>query len=88
MIVPTLPRETSEFMPVVITVDAVAVTSGVAFALVTNGARPTTWVPATVLGPETLVFVSGLSVGVYTLFAQVTAGAEVAVIEVGALQIT
>jgi len=83
-----LPRETKELIPVEVTVDGVPTTTGIKFAIVSPDQRPTTWVSATVIDSQTLVQVESLTPGEYTVYAQVTNGAEVAVIEAGVLLIT
>lgn len=85
-----LPRETKEYVPVLVAVNGVPVLSGVQFAITAANVRPTTpdWVAALVDSDKTLVLVEGLSVGRYLVWARVTAGQEVSVIEAGELLIT
>lgn len=77
------PRETVEFQPVSVTRDGAAVSTGLAFAVVPDGARPATFTPAVVVDGKTGVMVSGLAAGTYRIFAQITAGAETPVIDCG-----
>lgn len=79
----TYPRESVEFQPVTVTVDGVAVTTGVTFAVVPYGDRPVTFVAPTTLGGKIGVMVSGLGVGVYRVWAQVTSAPETPVIDCG-----
>jgi len=83
-----LPRETKELIPVEVTVDRVSTTAGVRFDIVATGQRPATWINATVVGAQALVQIESLTPGEYMIYAQVTRGAEVAVIEAGVLLIT
>ena len=84
----SFPRETVEFQPVTVTVDGVAVTTGVKFAVVTDGARPTTWTDAVTLSGRIGVMVQGLATGNWRVFAQVTSSPEVPVIDCGAFVVT
>jgi len=84
----TIPRESDELVPVVVTVDGTAVSSGVKYAIVAMGTRPTTFSDVSLDGDTTLVPVSGLDPGSYTVWIQVTAGSEVAVLDAGPLYIT
>ena len=82
------PRESVEFQPVTVTRDGITVTSGLSFAVVTDGARPSTFTPATVLDGKAGVLLTGLAVGTYRIFAQLTADPEVPVIDCGYFYIT
>ncbi len=82
------PRETVEFQPVTVTVDSVAVTTGVQFALVTDGARPSAWVDPTPLSGKIGVMLTGLTPGNYRIWAKVTSAPETPVIDCGYVQIT
>ena len=82
------PRETIEFQPVVITVDGVTVTTGIQFAIVPAGTRPTTWTAPTTLGADSGVMVSGLTAGVYVVWAKITSSPETPVVECGRFIIT
>ena len=82
-------RETLEFLPVVVTVDGVAVTTGVEFAIVDINARPDTFASPTVLGDDIGVMVDGASLGTGTfrVFAQITDSPEVPVIDCGSFRV-
>jgi hypothetical protein len=82
------PRESVEFQPVTVTRDGIAVTTGLSFAIVADGARPTTFTAATILGGKAGVMVSGLARGTYRIFAQLDASPEVPVIDCGYFYIT
>ena len=82
------PRETVEFQEVTVTVDGAPVTTGVAFAVVEDGARPATWSPAEVIGSKIGVMVAGLIPGRYRVWAQVTSSPEIPVIDCGPFQVT
>lgn len=83
------PRESVEFQPVNVTRDGVAVTSDVFFAIVSDGARPATFTPATVMDGMAGVMVAGLSAGIYRIFAQVTADpSETPIIDCGYFYVT
>jgi hypothetical protein len=81
-------RESIEFQPVTVTVDGVAVTTGVTLAIVPNGTRPTTYsTPATVAG-KAGVMVQGLTPGLHTIWAKVVGTPETVVINCGTVIIT
>lgn len=84
----TYPRETVEFQPVTVTVDAVAVTTGVTFALVADGTRPVTFNTATALGGKIGVMLTGLAPGSWRIYAKVTSAPETPVIDCGVIFIT
>lgn len=77
------PRETVEFQPVSVTRDGAVVSDGLAFAVVPDGARPATFTPAVIADDKTGVMVSGLPAGTYRIFAQLTSGPEIPVIDCG-----
>jgi len=82
------PRETVEFIPVTVTVDGVAVTSGVTFAVVADGVRPSTFSAATTLGGEIGVLITTPTIGRYTIWAKVTASPEAVVINCGSYDVS
>lgn len=82
------PRESVEFQPVTVTRDGIAVTTGLSFAIVADGTRPTTFTAATILGGKAGVMVSGLARGTYRIFAQLDASPEIPVIDCGYFYIT
>lgn len=82
------PRESVEFQPVNVTRDGIAVTTGLAFAIVTDGQRPTTFTTAAVVDGSIGVMITGLAAGTYRIFAQLTASPEIPVIDCGYFYIT
>ena len=82
------PRETVEFLPVTVTVDGAAVTTGVTFAVVTLGTRPTTFVAPTTLGGKIGVMVGGYAAGYWQVFAKVVSSPETPVIDCGYFSVT
>lgn len=76
-------RETDEFLPVPISHAGVAVTTGVEYSIVLNGARPAAWTPAANLGGQIGVTIAGLASNVYDIYAQITASPEIPVIFCG-----
>lgn len=83
-----LPRETVEYIPVEVTVNGVVTTTGVDFAVVADGARPSAWSAAVVLNSATYVLITGLSAGQYRIWARVSAAPETPVIECGYITVT
>lgn len=83
-----LPRETVEYIPVVVTLNGVVTTTGVSFAIVADGSRPSVWTAATVLSSATYALVSGLTPGVWRVWAKVSAAPETPVIECGYITVT
>jgi hypothetical protein len=84
----TLPRETVEYIPIAVTVNGVVTTTGVEFAVVADGSRPSTWSAAVVVEGATHVLVSGLTPGQWRIWARVTAAPETPVIECGYITVT
>ena len=82
------PRETVEFAFPRVTVDDVVVTTGVTFALFANGTRPTTWDAPTIVDGRTGVMLTGLTPGLYRIFAKVASSPETPVIDCGYVSIT
>ena len=82
------PRESVEFQPVSVTRDGIAVTTGLSFAIVTDGQRPTTFTAATSLDGAIGVMVSGLAAGTYRIFARLDASPEIPVIDCGYFYVT
>ena len=82
------PRETVEFQPVTVTVNGAAVTTGVSFADVPSGARPSTFTAATTLSGRVGVMVQGYGPGSRDVYAQVTANPETPVIYCGSYEVT
>jgi hypothetical protein len=81
-------RESVEFLPVTITVNEQPVTTGVQFAIVPVGARPTTYAPPTTLEGKIGVMIQDLEPGWYRIWAQVTDTPEAPVIQCGDIAIT
>jgi hypothetical protein len=77
------PRESVEFQPVKVTRDGVTVTDDLLYSIVPDGDRPETFVPATIVGVATGVMISGLAPGTYRIYAKMTAGNEIPVIDCG-----
>ena len=83
----TVPRETVEYIPVVVYLNGVVTTANVSFAVVPDGTRPSSWTAATVLNSATYTLISGLSVGLYNVFAKVSAAPETPVILCGQITV-
>ena len=77
------PRETSEFAPVTVTLDRVPTTTGVKFAVVSSGTRPSVWINPVTNNGLIGVMISGMSTGTYEVYAQVTNAPDVSVIDCG-----
>jgi hypothetical protein len=84
----TVPRETVEYIPVVVTLNGTVTTTGVSFSVVPDGTRPTTWTPAVVLVDATYVLISGLTPGIHYVYAKVSAAPEAPVINCGYITVT
>jgi len=82
------PRETVEFQPLIIKKDGVIQTAGVSTSIVAHGARPTVWTTAVVLGLEVGVMISGLTPGMYDIYAKITDSPEIPVMDCGTIAIT
>jgi len=82
------PRETVEFQPITITVDGTPVTTGVTVALVANGTRPSEWVAPTTLAGKIGVMLTGLTPGLYNVWAKISSSPETPVIDCGFVSIT
>lgn len=83
MNIPTLPRETIEFLPIAVTVDDVNVTTGVMFSTVIAPARPSLWTPAATVSGKIGMVVSEATPGLYTVYAKITGAGETPVILCG-----
>jgi hypothetical protein len=78
------PRESVEFQPITVTLNGVAVTTGVTVQVVVQGNRPVgAWVTPTTLSGVIGVMVSGQAPGSYTVWAKVTSAPETPVINCG-----
>jgi hypothetical protein len=82
------PRESVEFQPITITVDGAVVITGVTFAIVNDGGRPSTWTAPTTLGGNIGVMLTGLTPGLYRIYAKVSSSPETPVIDCGFVSIT
>lgn len=76
-------RESVEFQPITITRDGVTITTGVATCITPIGTRPVVFIPAVTVGSQIGCMVSGLSVGTYTVWVQITDSPEVPVKNAG-----
>ena len=83
-----VPRETVEYIPIEVTLNGVVTTTGVSYAIVADGSRPTSWTSATVLNGATYGLITGLSAGTYIIWARVNAAPETPVIECRPLVVT
>lgn len=83
-----VPRETVEYIPVIVTVNGAVTTTGIEFAVTPDGARPTSWTAAVVLSGATLVLLTGLSPGQWNVWARVSESPEIVVIECGPIVVT
>lgn len=80
-------RESVEFQPIVVTRDGVTITSGVATSITQLGVRPTVWTPAVTVGTQIGCMVSGLNVGTYNVWVQITDTPEIPVKNAGSFTI-
>jgi len=82
------PRETTEFQPLIIKKNNVIVTEGISTSIAEHGERPSTWIPAVALGAEVGVMITGLTPGMYDIYAKVTDSPEIPVMDCGSIAIT
>jgi hypothetical protein len=82
------PRETVEFLPITVTLNAATITTGVTFCDVPDGARPVTFTQPTTLSGRIGVMVQGYQPGPRRVWAQVASDPEDVVIDCGTYQIT
>jgi len=82
------PRETNEFLPVIVTLNGLLVLTGVTFADVPDGTRPVSWVAAVSLNGQIGVTVAGYAAGRRRVFAKVVANPEAPVIDCGVYTVT
>lgn len=83
------PRETVEFVPVVVTVDGTAVTAGVEVSITESLAtRPTEWNAADTLDGKTGFMIDHETPGNRYVWARITDNPEVPVVYCGAITIT
>lgn len=84
------PRESVEFVTVLVTVDNNQITSGVEFAVIKPTARPTDsdWFAATLLQGQVGFFTGNYAAGTWNVWAQVSDSPEIPVINCGSIQIS
>lgn len=80
-------RETSEFLPVMVSRNGVQVTSGVETAITSRGVRPSAWTAAMELGGQVGLMVEDLTPGVYDVWVRISADPEEPVKWVGAVAV-
>lgn len=73
-------RETHEYLPLEVFKDGVAVTSGVSYAVVAWGTRPTTWTPAIESGGQVYFEVDNPAPGYYDVYVKIDASPETPVV--------
>lgn len=86
----SLPRESVEYVRIDMSVDGVAVTTGVEVAITAQGQRPETWhAAADVDGPVVLIGVDpfDLAPGTWTVWGRYTDAPEVPVVRLGVIVI-
>ena len=83
-----VPRETVEYIPVVVTVNGAVTTTGIEFAVTPDGTRPPSWTAAVVLSGAPIVLLTGLSPGQWNVWARVSESPEIVVIECGPIVVT
>lgn len=84
------PRESVEFVPVLVTLDNNTITNGIEFSVTLPSARPTdsSWFAATLLAGETGFLTGTYTPGTWKVWARVTDSPEIPVIDCGAFQIS
>ena len=85
---PNIPRESTEFIPVEVTVDGAAVTTGVQFAVIGRNERPSVWTAPVTLGGKIGVMVGGYAPGDYYVWARIQGSPEVPVIAAGSFRVS
>ncbi len=88
MSIPSYPRESVEFQPVPITLDGAPYAGDFEVAITPYGTRPATWAAAIPVDGAKGIMITGLSAGLYTVWAKVTDTPETPVIECGLVLIT
>lgn len=84
----SLPHETNELVKLYPTLNGANVSTGVKYAIVATGARPTSWTTAEYADSIACARVSSLAAGNYDIWTQITAGSEVAVLFNGKITLT
>lgn len=84
----TYPRETDQFVEVDITLNGSPTTTGITFAVVPDGTRPTTFTAAKTRGQVIGVEITGLTPGMYHVYAKATDTPYAPVIDCGVFQVT
>lgn len=84
------PRESVEFQPILVTLDGVAITTGVETQITTPASRPssTGWITAATLNGDIGTMVSSLAVGSWTVWARITDLPEIPVINCGTFAVS
>jgi len=75
-------RDSAEYLELIVTVDGTPVTSGIEYAITTGDARPSTWLPVTLVDRRPMALLQGRPAGTYVVWARVTAGSELVVMRV------
>ena len=81
-------RATNELIKLTVTDDRVPVITGVSYAIVPTGQRPTVWTPVESSGSKIYARISNIAPGNYHVWVQVITSDETAVIDVDAIKIT
>ena len=84
------PRESVEFQPVLVTLDNVAFTSGVQFAVLKPNDRPISsdWFSATLLQGATGFLTGSYVAGTWKVWAKIADSPETPVIDCGSFQVS
>lgn len=84
-----LPRETSEFLPITVTVlkTKEVITEGVQFAITADRERPLAFIDAVVEGTEIGINIEGFAPGYYTIWTRVSTSIDAPVIKCGTILI-
>lgn len=85
---PTIPRESTEYVYITVTRNGETVTDGMQFAITADNTRPTDWTPAVVVDGRTAVLVGGFEPGNYQAWARTSNGDESPVDMAGTILIT
>lgn len=84
----TYPRETVEFQPIPITLDGAAYAGAFEVCIKPYGERPAGWAAAATVDGAKGIMISGLTAGLYVVWAKVTDAPETPVIDCGMVVIT
>jgi hypothetical protein len=83
----TFERESVEFQPIVVTRDGVPVTTGLSTCITQLGMRPVNFTSAVTVGTQVGCMVSGLTVGTYNVWVQISDSPETPVKNAGSFTI-